>query len=1050
MSRIDGINQEWESVAVDFDPFAAETLNAPSTEPQREIWTAAAISAEANAAYNTAVCLRLRGALDVERMRHALQGLVARHDALRASFSADGQQLCIAPELAMDVRVIDLIATGMTLEDLRAREVRATFDLARAPLVRARIARVDVDDHALILTAHHLVCDGWSVGVLLNDLAALYNGAALEPAPAFRDYAALRAAIPLDEAAMEEAFWLHRLEGAPKRIEWPADFPPPSKRSFAADFITRQIGARTVNALRECAGRSGATLFATFAAAFAAWLHRLTGQDDLVIGIPAAGQTEPGFGELVGHCVSLLPVRSRFTPGQGFAEFVASFRDSLADAWEHRNCSMGRIVQRLGLPRDATSVPLVQVVLNTDRRMSMPVFEGLEYSFEFVPRPYENFEMFVNAVEHDGGLLLECHYDTNVFRRESAERRLAELDVFTRRVAMDPAAPMESVGIVGEAEQLRLLTRWGRGVERRIPATTVDGLLLERAAAHPDAIAVSAGDTRLTYRELIEQSARVCAGLEARGVKPGDVVGVMMQRRAELVPVLLGAWRAGCTYLPLDPEHPEARLQMMLEDAAPACVIADEDGLLKDAVNWRALIDHPGKARDAVSDPQRAAYIIYTSGSTGRPKGVLVPHHGVVNFLEAMRELLEISAGQRFLALTTLSFDIAVLEIWLPLVSGASTEIAGSDTARDAQRLRALLEELRPDLMQATPATWQMLLETGWRGHAGLSVLSGGEALPAALARELLARAGRVWNVYGPTETTVWSTCHRVRHGEESVPIGRPIANTRVYVLDRHGLPVPAGVPGELFIGGDGVAIGYHRRAELTAERFLPDPFNPGGRMYRTGDRVRFREDGTLEYLGRLDFQIKLRGYRIEPGEIETAVEAFPGITRCVVTVHRGAGADDARLVAYYQAEEAIDADALREALRARLPAYMVPQHFMQLEEFPLTGSGKVDRKLLPSPLAQAARTLRLPETDTEKAVAAIWRELLGVEEIDVADDFFALGGHSLLAARFVMRVRELLDRELSIIALFEKPRLAEIAAEIESMQAQPHAGDADTVRMEI
>src|SRR5690606_38392361 len=439
---------------------------------------------------------------------------------------------------------------------------------------------------------------------------------------------------------------------------------------------------------------------------------------------------------------------------------------------------------------------------------------------------------------------------------------------------------------------------------------------------------------------------------------------------------------------------------------------------------------------------------IYTSGSTGRPKGVLVPHHGVVNFLEAMRELLEISAGQRFLALTTLSFDIAVLEIWLPLVSGASTEIAGSDTARDAQRLRALLEELRPDLMQATPATWQMLLETGWRGHAGLSVLSGGEALPAALARELLARAGRVWNVYGPTETTVWSTCHRVRHGEESVPIGRPIANTRVYVLDRHGLPVPAGVPGELFIGSDGVAIGYHRRAELTAERFLPGPCNPGGRMYGTGDRVRFREDGALEYLGRLDFQIKLRGYRIEPGEIETAVEAFPGITRCVVTVHRGA--DDARLVAYYQAEETIDADALREALRARLPAYMVPQHFMQLEEFPLTGSGKVDRKLLPSPLAQAARTLRLPETDTEKAVAAIWRELLGVEEIDVADDFFALGGHSLLAARFVMRVRELLDRELSIIALFEKPRLAEIAAEIESMQAQPHAGDADTVRMEI
>lgn len=1070
-----------DSAPVDFDPFASapDLLDtAPSTEPQREIWAAAALGRDAACAYNESICLTLEGECDIQALQSALRDLVARHEVLRVSFSPDGQTLCLAEQIPLDLAVESIDNDLALLQQLREREVTVPFDLLHGPLFRCRIVRVNARRHAVLITAHHTVCDGWSFGLLLIELAALYNShrngapANLEPAPGFLEHARAQANASESRQVGQLEYWRTELEGANTRLELPHDYPRPARRSFAAGYRQHRIPREILQQLKTRAARRGATSFTAIGAAVSAYLHRISGQDDLIVGVPAAGQATEGLHGLVGHCVSLLPIRSQLQPNTTYDEHLQNFGHRMGDGWENRDCSMGRLVRELSLPRDSSAVPLVQLLLNIDRRIRPLQFDGLVASFNGTPRRYENFEMFLNAIEDNDGLLIECTYDATLYSDASIRRRLEELQAFMARLAQQDA-PVAALELLTDAEQQQL-AKVSAGPRRDWRATTVDALVREQCESSPASIATGGAERQLSYADLSQHAHVVRAMLAEQDVGRGDVVGVLLERDATLPAVLLGILESGAAYLPLDPDAPAERLQWMLEDAGVQLVISSErdnnraaltrfGGRVIELASLSLLssstdVQQQGKTAPAPEDPAAnrvsmtrspnqttshqpsdPAYIIYTSGSTGRPKGVVVPHGAVANFLRAMQELLDVTAADRFLALTTLTFDIAVLELWLPLVIGARTEIVSRDTARNSDALLKCIADYQPTVMQATPATWQMLNSSGWQGNEACTLLSGGEALPAPLARSLLQNSRAVWNVYGPTETTVWSSAHRVAADDEPVPIGKPICNTTLHVLDRYGQRLPRGVPGELYIGGAGVTSGYLNRAELTQERFVPDSFSddPQARLYRTGDRVRWRMDNTLEYLGRVDFQIKLRGHRLEPGEIEAVLESHDAVERAVVIVREieSDGATDQRLLAYLlPAGRDIEIETVREHLARRLPAYMLPQHFIVLDELPLTGSGKVDRKRLPEPGAVHSSERVPPASATEQHVAAIWEALLGKGEVSANDNFFDIGGHSLLAARCITQLRETRNHEVPMVTIFEQPVLADLARELDAL----------------
>lgn len=1069
-----------DSAPVDFDPFAdAPDLldTAPSTEPQREIWAAASLGRDAACAYNESICLTLEGECDTGALQSALRDLVARHEVLRVSFSPDGQTLCLAEQIPLDLSVVDIEADEQ-LQQLREHEVTEPFDLLHGPLFRCRIIRSNTNRHAVLITAHHTVCDGWSFGLLLTELAALYNSyrngtpVDLEPAPGFLEHAREQADTIETRQPEQLAYWRKELAGANTRLELPHDYPRPARRAFAAGYRQHRVPREILQQLKTRAARRGSTSFTAIGAAVSAYLHRISGQDDLIIGVPAAGQASEGLHGLVGHCVSLLPIRSQLQPGTTYDEHLENFSQRMGDGWENRDCSMGRLVRELSLPRDSSAVPLVQLLLNIDRRIQPLQFEGLTASFNGTPRRYENFEMFLNAIEDVDGLLIECTYDATLYSDDSIRRRLEELQAFLARLAQHDLSISE-LELLTEHEREELAAI-GAGPSRDWPATTIDALVREQCARAPAAIAVSSGEQQLSYADLAQHAQTMRNILSEQYVGSGDVVGVLLERNAMLPAVLLGILESGAAYLPLDPDAPAERLQWMLEDAGVQLIITSErdnnraaltrfGGRVVDLASLSLLpslkdAQQQGKTAPAPEDPAAnqisttrspnqlfshqpndPAYIIYTSGSTGRPKGVVVPHGGVANFLRSMQEMLDVTAGDRFLALTTLTFDIAVLELLLPLITGARTEIVSRDTARNSDALLECITGFSPTVMQATPATWQMLDSSGWQGNEDLTLLSGGEALPTSLARSLLQNSRALWNVYGPTETTVWSTAHRVVQDEEPVPIGKPICNTTLYVLDKFGKRVPRGVPGELCIGGVGVTSGYLNRPELTQERFVPDVFSDAtdARLYRTGDRVRWRDDNTLEYLGRMDFQIKLRGHRMEPGEIEVVLESHATIDRAVVVVREveSGGMKDQRLLAYLLPDNGdIDIEAVREHLAQRLPAYMLPQHYVVLDVLPLTGSGKVDRKRLPEPDGVQERHRVPPRTETEQRVAAVWEALLGIGQISADDNFFDIGGHSLLAARCITQLRETCTLEVPMVTIFEQPVLADLARELDAL----------------
>jgi len=1057
-------------VAVDFDPFALGeiTQSVPLTAPQREIWAAVLLGGEAaNLAYNEANSVSLHGPLDVGALSSALTTLVARHDMLRATFAANGSATLIAEHGALALEQIDLRREHDPESAYRALTTRAVatpFDLVRGPLCRLTLVQLGADHHCLLWVAHHLVVDGWSYGTLLHELGRLYDGALgglceLDSPESYADYAREREASA-STAQQSLAYWMSVYEGEVPALELPLDHTRPDLRTYRAARVDHELPAELITALRTLAKAQRTSLLQVLLSTFQTLLARLTRQWDVVVGLSAAGQASAGRPGLVGHAVSYLPLRAQLHADMPFTELLTQTKHRVGEALDHQDVTFGTLLQHLSLPRDPSRVPLCPVSFNLETGYRQSGFSGLTVSARSVPRCNEAFELFVNVVDQGTTLLLETQLNLDLFAPQAVQQWLLSFETLLRGVVSAPSTTLSALPLLSDAQREHIL-RTCSDTACEVPFTALHHFFEQRVDRDPTRTAALFEGTSVSYAELEWRSNQLASALIARGAAPEAIVGVCLPRSLDMVVALLGVLKAGAAYLPLDPTYPAERLSHMCRDAGVSLVVScsstvealsharDVSTVLLD-VHRDELARQPNTRPNIGTRPEQLAYVLYTSGSTGKPKAVLVEHRNVANFLAGMAQQLDLATPGGWLCATSIGFDISVLEIFGALAHGF-TLILHSDESEPAYALAELLTLPEVTHFQCTPSQARLLLAEprACRALGSLhELLVGGEALPVDLARELrsLLSNGRLFNMYGPTETTIWSTVHPVEEAEGSVPIGRPIANTQLYILDDRGELCARGVVGELHIGGAGVSRGYHLRPELTSERFLRNPFVGGSattpaRMYKTGDLVRQRLDGELVFVCRNDQQVKLRGYRIELGEIELALRSHPELDEAVV-VARAERGRDVRLVAYLVASAQPTIPELKTFLtRAGLPEYMLPQTFVLLSELPRTPNGKLDRNALPVPeqdRSLGTGSYSAPQGELEQKVADAWSIVLGLARVGRHENFFDLGGHSLLVVRLAEELAHRIGRTVAIPDLFRFPTVHSFAASLPSGSASP------------
>ncbi|GGK73127.1 non-ribosomal peptide synthetase [Mangrovihabitans endophyticus] len=1051
----------------------------PLSLAQQRLWFLSRLEGHA-ATYNMPLCLRLTGALDADALRAALTGLVRRHEPLRTILpeDADGPYQLVLPHAEVALPVVAV--TGEQLRQRLAEAVREPLDPQTGPLLRAVLFRLSAAEHVLLVVVHHVAVDGWSVRILGRELAAAYGAhrqgepAALPPLPVtYADFTLWQRELlgtdddPDSIAGRQLAYWRKALAGMPEELGLPTDRPRPAMASYAGDKLEFEIGAGPHARLAELARAHQVSLFMVVQAGLAALLSRLSGTTDVPIGTPVAGRGDEALDGLVGLFINTLVLRNDLSGDPTFGQLLARVREAGLAAYGNGDVPFERLVEVLRPARSLARHPLFQVLLAFDNRHADdtgPQFPGLAVEAWPAGTTTARFDLHFTVHERVGphgepaGLHGTVEYSTELFDPATVRELTDRLVRLLRSGAADPSRPVRELDLLDDAELRRLLVEWNATASAAVEEP-VAGLFASTAAGTPEAVALEAPGSVLTYAELNAAANRLAHHLNALGVGPETVVALALPRTAHLVTAMLAVLKAGGAYLPLDPELPAERLRYMLDDVSPAVVLTAGDWQPPGTGHRVVALDDPTTAAEVaalpVADPggvprrgDHPAYVIYTSGSTGHPKGVVVTGFGLSNFLTAMAARVPLTSGDRLLALTTVSFDIAALEIFLPLLSGATVVLSDRDAAREPAALLRRIAAERITVVQATPSLWHAIVAEPDRAELwDVRVLVGGEALTEDLARVLLERSQDVVNLYGPTETTVWSTTAAAGAALDSVgadgvlAIGRPIDNTRAYVLDAALRPAPPGVPGELYLAGEGLARGYHGRAGLTAERFVACPYGAAGdRMYRTGDLVRWDREGTLCFLGRVDHQVKLRGFRIEPGEIESALTSLPGVERAVVMV-REDRPGDRRLVGYVvpAAGATPDGATVRHALAQHLPEYMVPSAVVLLDALPLTANGKVDRAALPAVASGAAAAGRTARTPREELLCEQFADVLGVPATAPDDDFFALGGHSLLATRLVSRIRAAFGVEVPIRQLFRTPTPAGLASALDgTAEARP------------
>ena len=1041
-----------------------EIKSIPLTDAQRQLWITTQIGPDASRAYNESVTLTMRGPFDADAMRQALLQLIDRHEELRATFTADGPAQLIHRSLDVDIPLIDFSHVDASVREAEAqewitRDVNEPFDLENGPLVRFRMIKMSSDLHLLVLGNHHLVADGQSWGVLLADLETLYAAvrrgmqAQLPPSRSFGEFADRQRQIQQRvDARTSEEYWVELFAESIPVLYMPTDRPRPPVQTYNGSRVMISTGPTLFGQLKKVCNEQGSTVYMMLLAAYSALLHRLSRQEKLIVGVPAAGQVAVGHKDTVGYCINLLPLLSDASGNPTFADFLAGIKRRLMEGLEHQHYSFGSLLKRLNIPWDASHAPLFTTTLNVDRSEKGKKFFDLEFDAAPNPTNWSSDELRMAIIEADDELVLDCIYNTDLFDESTIRGWMDHFQTLLGAIARDSRQPLWQLPLLSESERAAVLRR-----DRKVqPEVGVHELFEAQAEANPQAVAIEFGSERITYGELNRRADALARRLRVAGVAREVFVGLCTERSIEAVIGMLGVLKAGGAYVHLDPTYPPERLRFMIDDTGLRLVVAQRKWIDRiTSLGCEVLALEDVGDDESLPSPRvrtdQAAYVYYTSGSTGQPKGVISTHSAVVNFLNYVVHEYQLTANDVVLQVAALSFDASVRDIIGPLAAGAKVILPDETDAKDPAALIAAIERHRVTcLLSLVPARFSGLLNSASskRDLSSLRLLLlSGEHLPLADCRrawELFGPQVTIVNQYGPTECTMISTFERVSTDwttDGNALAGTPIDNMHVLILDEHLELSPPGVPGEVFLAGDGLARGYLNRPDLTAEKFIAHPHSTvaGTRIYRTGDLGRLLPNGSLQILGRLDHQLKIRGLRIEPAEIEVVLASHPAV-RDTVVVAREDAPNDKRLVAYVvwrTIDSPPSTSDLRAYLRERLPEYMEPSAFVFLNELPLTRNGKVNRQALPAPEARAdtGADFAAPRNDLEQVLTELWCEVLMIEGFGINDDFFELGGNSLLGTQLLARIRDTLNVELPLRSLFEKPTVAGLAADVEEIR---------------
>ena len=1042
--------------------------NLPLSFAQQRLWFLDQLEPD-SAVYNVVGAWRIEGPLDSGTLRQSLEEIVRRHEALRTTFSVkDGEPVqVISPSLSLAFPVIEVdhACEEKRQEEamrLAAKEASRPFDLRHGPVFRATLIRLANEDHVLLLAMHHIVSDGWSLGVLYRELSDLYesfvNGA---PSPLadlsiqYADFAAWQRNW-LSGAVLETqlSYWKKQLEGAPAVLNLPTDRPRPARQTYRGARQSFELSAELTQALKARSRNEGVTLYMTLLAVFQTLLHRYTGQDDIVIGSPIANRNRIEIEGLIGFFANTLLLRTDHSGNPTFRELLHRVRETALEAYAHQDLPFEKLVEELRPERDLSLSPLFQAMFvfqNTaGRKFNL---KNLEVSPVRIAGETAKFELTLAMQEQTDRLSGSLHYNTDLFDVSTIERMVSHFQTLLKGVIANPDRPIADLPLLGEAEKRRVLIEWNNTDRDWLKDRCIHQLFEGQVKETPEAPAVISENRQLTYRELNQRANQLAHYLRSRGAGPEVLVGICVESSPEMVIGMLGILKAGAAYLPLDPKYPKARMTLIFEETGTPILLTQNhltdrlpsySGQVIQIDIWNDIMRESGLNLESGAGPDNLAYVIYTSGSTGKPRGVMVEHRSVVNYLSWTREL---TSNVRCLPLSTsITFDASLKQVFTPLVHGKHVWILPEIVINDPVALLGSIAREEQSGLNCVPSLWSAVLDqlpqTKVESPGPRSLLVGGEPLSLDLVSRSFSAFPNleIWNLYGPTEATANASAAKITSSCKKVTLGRPISNVRLYILDKSLEPVPIGVAGELYIGGDGLARGYRKRPDVTAEKFLPHPFSSerGARVYKTGDLARYLPDGSIEFVGRMDHQVKIRGFRIELGEIEAVLGGHPAVREALVMARKdtaeGKSGPDQRLLAYIVADtEAVPTvHELREFVKQKLPSYMVPSAFVFLDALPLSTNGKIDRKALPAPERQTVdESFRHPRSPTEIALADIWSEVLRQSEVGLDENFFDLGGHSLLAIRLMARIKNELGAELPLRILFEGPTVAQLAPKI-------------------
>ncbi len=1049
-----------------------EGHKSPLSEGQKGLWALQKMFPETSA-YNVPCCLQLRGNLDKAALERACRYTLETYPVLKSVFRE---------EKGVPYRVVQDVSSFFWREEditkLADHEVSSylqkwveePFFLEKGPLVRFHLLLRGTNEYLFLFVVHHIVFDGFSTAVFLKALFSAYRKLSGEEEPGedpvvynYDEYVEWEKKILTSRAGEgQRLYWKEQLSGKLPVLELPADFPRPLTPSFSGQTYSDEMRPEVSKRIKELAQSQGVNPSVVLLAAFKVLLFRYTGEEDIIVGMPTLGREEERFQKQIGLFINMLALRSRLRAEDSFISLLQIIQENLLDGLEHSSYPFPALLRELDTSRTQAFSPVFQVAFSYQNFLGpaspaklLEEFADM-FALEYIPdvRQQGEYELELEVFEREGAFVLNFKYHPDVFKPATITSISKALQSLLAGMAENPGLPVSDYPLLSQADKKIILEDWN-ATRTSYPADSCFYELFEQQAQRtPDALAVVYEEKSLTYRELDRRSTALALYLQAQGVGPECLVGICVNRSPEMILGLLGIMKAGGAYVPLEPDYPAERLRYMLQDSKPRLVVTQAEvvshigGLLNDETTV-VLLDRDWKEIEKTSRRRKAkptrkvkplnlAYVMYTSGSTGKPKGVMVTQRGLTNFLCSMSRTPGLTADDVLLAVTTYCFDIAGLELYLPLLKGACCHLCSKEKAKDADKLQKRIAKIKPTVMQATPATWSMLFHSGWRNEEGVKILCGGEALPLALKQQFVAAGCEVWNMFGPTETTIWSTIKRITE-EEPITIGKPIANTQIYILDNNMQPVPVSVPGELCIAGDGLARGYLNLPELTAEKFVDNPFADGQKLYKTGDLARWLPEGEIEFIGRIDHQVKVRGYRIELGEIEARLNEHPAIKDCVVIVKEDE--HNKQLIAYYTGDDkgVLSRQELRSYLSLSLPEYMVPAHFIPLEEIPLTPSGKVDRKGLGARRIGTKRKekLELPQSEIEEKVFKIYREILDCDEIGREEGFFDIGGNSLAAVIAAERINKEFGVEIPVTVLFKYPNISGLSAYLATIKGE-------------